>query len=337
MGTILILGAGDDAQVADVGHALTSCGAEHTCFDPALFPSRAEIVISCAADGSSTSLLRWSGKTLSLADVTCVWDRTLAGARADPRVRDPGQRGWIEKESDLVLRNFWEMLACPWIPARSARIGKAEDLRYQLQRASRAGFPVPATLVTNSPAAFVSFYNDTPSGTVSKVVGDRRLTHHNERHLARARPVARRDLRHSRAIRLAPVVCQQLIPARLHVRATVVDGEVFASARPPASGKRPSPRPRQDDANADGFQPHELPRRIQRRAVRLATGLGLSWCEIDLIQTPDDSYVFLGLSCGGRSNRADDQTAHSIAQALSALLVRAPRIPRRTTLGRTSG
>ena len=337
MGTILILGAGDDAQVADVRHALTSLGAEHSCFDPALFPSRAEIVISCTADGRSSGSLEWSEHTLSLGDVTSVWDRTPTGAKAEPRVRDPGQRGWIERESDRVLGEFWEMLDCPWIPARPARATRAEDVSHQLRRASRAGFPVPATLVTNSPAAFLSFYNDTPGGMVSKVVADRQVTSHQERHLARARPVARRDLRHYRTIRLAPVVCQEQVAARLHVRATVVDGQVFASARRPAPAGRDHARVSASDADAEAFQPHELPPAIQRRSVRLATGLGLSCCEIDLIQAPDDSFVFLGLRCRGGRGRVDDKTSRAIAQALGALLVRGPRVPHRTTTERTGG
>src|SRR5438132_1389579 len=72
---ILILTEADDPHADRVIEILRGRGTEWVRFNPARFPSGAEISFSCTAAGEVRSLLRTGEETVALDRVTAVWYR----------------------------------------------------------------------------------------------------------------------------------------------------------------------------------------------------------------------------------------------------------------------
>jgi hypothetical protein len=340
---ILIIAADDDAHVPFVTKHLDARHVEYRQFDPARFPSVAEISVRHDSAGTRSMLLRDRETALDLSRVRSVWHRGRARPVADPNAR-PDQRWWIAESSARFLSELYECMECFWLPERpraernpfsdpldSRQIStpirpaaaSAYNKLYQLEVANRNGFSVPRTLVTNSPDRFLEFFESCGGRMVSKrVIGNLLNERDGEMAFPYTHAVRRRDAGGFQAVRYAPVILQEVIQKQLELRVTVVGRKVFASAIRSQDNTRLLTDWRH--SRTSGFEDlhtaHALADDVSARCVRIVEELGLCFGAIDLIVTPDGDHVFLEVNPNGQWAWVEEFTNLPIGDAIAELL-----------------
>lgn len=344
---ILVIAAEADSHVPFVTRHLEARRAEYFRFDPTHFPSRAEISLRQGRDRGRSGFLRYRSRTLDLALVRSVWNRAGGGLRpaAGPKVRSD-QDWWATESSSRFLSELCECIDCLWLPERpsadrelSSVLNPSDRTRitdpyrsqspspynklHQLAVASRVGFSVPRTLVTNSPDDFLEFFESCEGEIVSKRVGNLLNRRDGENIFPDTYAVRRRDTGQFQAIQYAPVALQEKIAKKFELRVTVVAKKTFSAAILSQDQTRLQIdwRHHRDYAIARYYRAHQLAEEVAECCVRVVEALGLCFGAIDLIVTPDDDHVFLEVNPNGQWLWIEELTGLPISQAIADLLM----------------
>lgn len=300
----MILLAGDPAEapLRLAIEAAQSLGAEHAVFDEDQ-AAACDLTVDAGPGGLSATLDLADGRTIALDDTRAVYFRLL-GQPGEDRARLLHQlfAAWLDAARCLVVN-------------RPAAIATNGSKPYQAQLIARAGFAVPATLVTNDPGAVRRFaarhgrvvYKSTSS--VRSIVAE--LT-----------PGRLAELERVRAL---PTQFQELVPG-VDVRVHVVGRDVFScEAHSPAVDYRYASRSGHDVR----LEPVELDESTRGACTALASGLGLHFAGVDLRRTPSGGYVCFEVNPCPAYSWYQEETGQPIAQALVRYLLAGPSSPER--------
>jgi hypothetical protein len=304
---ILVLSHGDDEHALTVLRELDDRGAETHLINLAELPARAGVSIQF--DGGSPSLTFHAGASeIDLNSVTATWWRRPQAANPSA-VGDPNGRWFAVNEWAEILGGLWALLPGRWMnePAADER---ASHKPFQLRVAGEVGFTVPRTLMTSDPDRARAFVDSLePGRTIFKMFAAT-PTVWRETRLVRPQELEILD-----AVRVAPVIFQEHIPADADIRVTVVGELVFALAIDARSTAYPLDfRMSLGEAKTG---PADLPRAVIKKVRALMVTLGLAYGAIDLRRTPDGDYVFLEINPAGEFLFAQDRTGQPIARALA--------------------
>jgi len=234
------------------------------------------------------------GERLALADVGAVYARPLAPAG------DPAFVEWLDYADALVVN-------------RPCRMRSNASKPWQAQLIARAGFTVPATLVTNDPDRARAFRARHARVVFKSVGGVRSIVTELD------------DATASRLDRVAvlPTQFQEYVPG-VDVRVHVVGAGVFATeVRCDAIDYRYAHR----TGGVADLRAVDLPATVADRCVALAAALDLPLCGIDLRRRPDGEHVCFEANPMPAFSYYQAGTGQPIAEALVRLLMRsaAPR------------
>ena len=259
------------------------------------------------------TLLGLDGRTIDLAEVGVVWWRRPQPYTLDPHLA-PDTATFAYSESHEAMSGMWHSLDAAWVnPPREDESAHHKPL--QLAIASEIGLAVPRTMITNDPTAARSFIDEVGGGQAVYKTFIATEQHWRETRLLRPEELDLLD-----AVRLAPVIFQEYVPATADIRATVVGDTVLAAAITPAPGGYEVDY-RMDLAGAR-FEPTTLPADLCVTLRALLDRLGLVYGAIDLRRTPDDEYVFLEVNPAGEWLFVEDRTGLPITATMADLLIR---------------
>ena len=256
-------------------------------------------------------IARDDGTTIDLARATACWWRRPQAAEPSS-VADLEVRLFTVNEWQEAINGLWQLLDVLWVndPVRDE---VAARKAHQLRVAASLGLRVPRTLITSDPARAREFVDAEGVGkTVFKTFS---CTHAIWRE---TRLVGDEALELLDAVRVAPVIFQEYIPAGVDVRVTAVGSSLFAAAIHSQETDYPI-----DFRMALGqarVEPVTLPRAVERRVLALQRRLGLEYGAIDLRRTPEGEYVFLEVNTAGEFLFVEERTGQPIARALAELL-----------------
>ncbi len=289
--TVLVLSHEADLHATRVLAALASRGRPAYLFDLASLPDRARLSLDYADPERPVATLRPDGAApVVLTDATSVWWRRPQYPRID-MISDPDAVGFVHGEWHEALYGLYQLLDCPWMndPARDER---ASRKALQLQVASRLGLRVPDTLMTSDPDDARRFVERHGLGNVVYKIFT--ATHQVWRE---TRLVRSADLAELEALRLAPVIFQEYVPAVADIRVTIVGRQMFPMAIH-SRGTSYEVDFRVSIAEAR-TEPFDLPAATQARLWRLMDHFGLSYGAVDLRLTDDGDLVFLEINPAG--------------------------------------
>jgi hypothetical protein len=287
--------------------------AEVAILDSADFPERWRLSAELSADGIRCRLASgdWSVGDEAL---TGVWWRRPRRHAISPSVTDRRARRFCRDEAAAAFQG--------WLLTLGSRVLNpigleymADRKLYQLHVARRLGLFTPETLVTNDPHAARDFIERMGGRAVFKILTGTtwRFTE------TRAFEESLSPLLET--VALAPVIFQALVEAERHIRATVVDGEVFCcSVRPIHPGARVDWRL---DLAAE-IEPHDLPQTISDGLAALMRALGLRYGAIDMILQPDGRYAFLEVNTAGQYLFGEIHAGLPITAAVGRALIEGP-------------
>ncbi|NKY39196.1 MvdC/MvdD family ATP grasp protein [Cellulomonas septica] len=302
-----------DLHTQTVARHLDARGAGHRLLDTSRVPTSAALTTRQRPDGTWTGTWADADGTLDLADVGAVWWRRPQPFVLHDEVTRPHDRGFAHGECAAMVAGLWACMDAEWVNDPDRDEVASRKMR-QLQLAARLGLRVPRTCMTNDPAQARDFVGSEPSGVVYKSFSA------TPRTWRETRPVRAEDVEMIDAVRFAPVIFQELVPGGRDVRATVVDGQVFA-AEIRADRSAYEFDFRIDTMNAP-ISTHRLPDDVERRLVDLVATLGLRYGAADFRVAPDGEHVFLEVNPAGQWLFVELATGLPISAALADLLVR---------------
>jgi hypothetical protein len=281
---------------------------------------------------------------LDVEEFTVSYDLTAAvGARSAPRLEMQFRDSHARLSSEEISGLWWRRPAMPLdayrtdrshgvmniarAERRSALIGsltgflsnafndpgcsrQAAHKPAQLVRAKLLGLQIPQTLVSNDPAAVLTFHEQLNGRTVYKMFNGSPFGLYGTRRLESA------DLEHLEHLQTGPAIFQECVDGEFDVRATVVGDEVFAA-------KLEHDR---DEAVVDTrfvaarISPLTLPAEIERRLVRYVLEAGLVYSAIDLRYHAERGYVFFEANPEGQYLWIEREAGLPISRAIARRL-----------------
>jgi hypothetical protein len=322
---ILILSTKDDTHAELVSKKLADRYASHLWFDPAEFPANAQVSVSLGSLDRPRFVLEYDGKTIDLQNITAIWDRRPGIPAAAADVTNQKVREWVSEESQALLEGIWATLDCLYVPGVEQHRYAAENKLIQLVQASRLGFSVPRTSISNSPACLLNTFSLFDGTAVTKAVSNPVVWRDDEEWAIFTRPIQRRDIGYFRTIRFAPVTMQEYVPKLLEIRVTVVGSQVFAAAIHSQVSHRTRHDWRHYDYEKTLHEPHRLPEGISKLCIELVRVFNLCFGAIDMVLTPKGDYVFLEINQNGQWAWIEELTGMPISDAIAELLVSGAR------------
>ena len=310
---ILIISAAEDLHARPVMDCLAAMGHQAQILNLSHFPQH--LSLSLRYEQGRRRDYRLAGLPcgeLPLETCKAVWWRRPQNYEPDPAITVPAYRSFVLGESYETLSGLWLALDAFWInhPSRDA---DAAHKVFQLRVAQEVGFDIPVTLITNSPEdarAFVDRFG--PERTIYKAFTATEQEWRETR-LLRPGEVALLD-----NVRFAPVIFQELVPAEVDLRVTVVGNEIFPAAiYSQEMSYKVDYRMELSQVRIEAF---ELPEEVNRGLRALMDRLGLVYGAIDMRLTPDGRLVFLEVNPAGQWLFVEQSTGQPIALALARAL-----------------
>ena len=309
---ILVISHEEDPHAVRVIRHLRDGEQKVLLFNLAELPDRATLTIDYNCCGKPRiDFTRSSGETFALDEVRSVWWRRPQvpdlGSVTDPQVNLFTANEWNE-----AINGLWQLLDARWMndPTRDdAASRKARQLRL----AAEVGLKTPRTLITSDPARAQAFIQR--QGVENTIYKTFSCTHTVWRE---TRLLHAEDLAQIAAVRIAPVIFQEFVPAESDLRITYVDGHFYAAAI------RSEPQNGSIDfrmsVGAAEMRAEKLPTDIADKLRALMQRLGLVYGAIDVRRTPGGEYYFFEVNTAGEFLFVEERTNLSISKAIAAWL-----------------
>jgi glutathione synthase/RimK-type ligase-like ATP-grasp enzyme len=301
---ILVCGGLADGVTELVCARLQDCGFPYRLLDLARYPAGYRVTWHWT-DAGPVGTIAGPDWVLSIDAIAGVYVRFLGPEGRLPPQGDPEAAAALQFEADAGLMALLEDLPCPVVN----RIGGGmsnNSKPYQALLLRRAGFKVPATLVTSDPAAACAFQAEHGEVIYKSASGIRSIV---------------RRLGPAQFARLAllsngPAQFQAFVPGR-NVRVHTVGDVVFAT-------RIDTDAVDYRYAHLDGLDvvmtPVTLPAAVKTACLRAARELGLLFAGIDLKETPDGEYVCFEINPCPGFTYYERHTGQPISAALADLL-----------------
>jgi len=310
---ILVISSEHDSHATTVLTGLARVGADATLLDLSGFPARMQLSINYRSGNAPDHRIRNGSKSeLLLADCGVVWWRRPQPFQIHPEITDPAYCNFALCESQEALAGLWLALNAFWVNQPNRDEAAARKV-YQLRLAQDVGLETPLTLVTNSPEdarAFVEARG--PEPTIYKAFSA------TAQHWRETRLLKPEELEMLDAVKFAPLIFQEYIPARVDLRITMMGKNVFAAAI--YSQETSYTVDFRMDMGSGRVEAFDLPPVVIERLQALMNRLGLVYGAIDMRLTPDDRYVFLEINPAGQWLFVEERTGQPMTEAFVRLL-----------------
>jgi glutathione synthase/RimK-type ligase-like ATP-grasp enzyme len=307
---ILVISGPGDLHATAVLEELGRLGEPAQLVDLSTFPAQMTMTGRYGPDEAPRfELATAGGPAVDLDDVRAVWWRRPQPFGIPDAVSDPAMRGFAMSETSTAFAGMWQSTDCLWVND-IVRDSAAAHKPWQLTLAREAGLRVPETLITNDPEQARAFWSSHPGRVVYKPFLQTYAAWRETRVL-RKEEEALAD-----AVRLAPVMFQELVPGTADLRVTVIGDEVLPAAASLA-GAAYDVDVRFNDVR---YMPHALPDPVTESLLRLMDALGLEYGAIDLRLTPEGEYVFFEVNPAGQFLYIEYATGQPITAALASHL-----------------
>jgi glutathione synthase/RimK-type ligase-like ATP-grasp enzyme len=296
---ILVISHESDPHAERVIRHLGTSGQQVLLLNLAELPDRASLSIDYGANGRPRiDYVRAGGASFPLHEVTSVWWRRPQMPDLSS-VTDPQVSLFTANEWNEAINGLWQLLDVPWMNKPTTDDAASRKAR-QLRVASDVGLKIPRTLITSDPDRARRFITQQGPGRTRLLKAD--------------------DLAHLGAVKVAPVIFQEFIPAESDLRITAVGGRLFAAAiRSAAQDGLVDFRMSVGSAE---LRAEQLPGAISDKLLAFLDRLGLVYGAIDMRRTPDGDFYFFEVNTAGEFLFVEDRTGQPIAQAIADWLAK---------------
>lgn len=321
---ILALTSAGDPNIPRVSEHLNILGRRLFRFNTEEFPSKTSIALMMRDGVADAELINSDGETLAIRNVLSCWYRQPGIPGRDSA---ESYREFVTAESRAALWSLTTLFRKQfrWIndPLWANRLLEDNKL-HQLALAKMAGLRTPATLITNKPDEALQFCENRGGRVALKLLcGNFFSVAGNPDTVVYTQLVPASRIKES-AHRIAgcPIQIQEYIPKKLELRITVVGVEIFVCKIYSQDSPRTTVDWRRYDFEKVRHEPAKLPSSLNASILRFMSLANLRFGAIDMIQTPDDEYVFLEVNPSGQWAWIEDLTGLPISKSLAKLLAK---------------
>ena len=310
---VLIIGHAADPHLQRVQAILEARGVVALVLAPAVSNPPTRITYSYA-DGTCTFEARGDRQSVRRRDVTAVWWR-LKPLHLDAEPT-PEQR-FAFGEWQQALEGLEAVLPdTRWVNPRHVD-RRARHKVVQLIEASRCGFAIPPTLISNDPDQVLAQLASCEHGAIYKSLNA--YIQPPDKILYTNRITGEFVAANRESVALAPGIFQPLVPKAYELRITVVGRSVFP-VRIDSQKSLTTELDWRRDYDALSYSLIQLPEVVWDRLLRLHAALGLVFGAYDFIVTPQQEHVFLEVNPVGAWLWLEDTLGIGVSQALAELL-----------------
>ncbi|HSD55867.1 MAG TPA: hypothetical protein VLA92_01805 [Candidatus Saccharimonadales bacterium] len=204
-----------------------------------------------------------------------------------------------------------------WLNAPGPMV-QAKDKALQLRLAHEVGLTIPKTVITND---WNTIWDTLPGDEVIlKMPYGVLYSEHKSRFLP-STIVKRSDRKRLAKTNPFPGIWQEYVPKKCEWRITVVRDQVFAVAIYVDNKARGDWRVHQFDKSLVSFKKEQLPAHIGKASVSMLRQLNMGFGAFDIIQTPNDEFVFLEVNLDGQYQWLVDELGLPIPEAIADALL----------------
>lgn len=244
-------------------------------------------------------LIELPKKQIAIHEITSIWYRRPKPSVSAPEVTDEAAKEFIVKESSEFLQGLWRVFDCFWM-SHPDRLRVAESKIYQLSLATKIGFNIPHTLITNSPHEAKQFYLSSSEPYIYKPLRHSQIKRNEKTNIIFTSIVQEQAYSRFDNIKYAPTLLQINIKKDFELRVTVVGHLIFTLAIYSQEHPEAQIDWRRAEFSQLKYEVFNLPEAIKKQCLSLVQALGLSFGAIDLIVTPEGDYVFLEINPNGQ-------------------------------------
>lgn len=298
----LVMGLPNDPPLMAVAQALAAINAPHAVIDQRRLLQGS--LQTWWNEGGAGGVMDVDGQQIPLDAVTGVYTRLTAWSTLPEVVANPARLARAH-EMYLAIEN--------WLETTSARVlnrTSANDTNNSKPYQSliiRDHFHVPATLVTNDPAALAAFRSEFDQIIYKSVSGERSIV----------TLFSDGDAERLHLLASAPVQFQEYVSG-VDVRVHVVGEQVFATCVESTAVDY-----RYDHSGAMSMSAVDLADAVAAECVRLSRRLGLGLSGIDLRYCEDGRIVCFEVNPSPAYSVYEDATEQPIADAIARYLSQA--------------
>ncbi|MGW2255416.1 MvdC/MvdD family ATP grasp protein [Kitasatospora sp. NPDC001660] len=283
--------------------------------DIADFPQRMTMTAELRPDGAWAGTLAGALRGVDLSELRSVWWRKPTAFRFPDTMSSPEQRFALSQAKRAFSGVLGSLPQVLWVnrPERNADCTKPA----QLTAGAEARLPVPATLITNDPAAVSDFAHRCGGRIVTKVLGGLIHTENGRRGQIYTTRVPADRWSDPRVALTAHLYQQEITDKAYEVRVTCVAGQLFPVRIDAPDG--PGRLDWRTDSKNLTYTPAELPTTIHTGILDMLYRLGLVYAAVDLIVDQGGTHWLVDVNPGGQWAWID-LTRGAITTALADLL-----------------
>ena len=310
---ILAISSPKDDHATAVLQRLDALGVEARLLDLSAFPTELTVSMRYDSTGGAGAFRSHIGGQ-PLEEFGAVWWRRPQPFELPPELESEADRSFAYTECKSALDGLWRVLDASWVN-HPTRDEDAARKPYQLRVAKELGFEIPETQVTNDPKQARAFVDEHgPEGTVYKAFSG------TEEAWRETRVFRENETELLDAVRHAPVIFQEYVPADVDLRITVMGDHVFPAAiHSQETEYEVDYRMTIDSARVEAV---DLPDQVLDRIRAYTDELGLVYGAIDMRRTPDGRYVFLEINPSGQWLFIERRTGQPMTDTFARLLAR---------------
>ncbi|APU14037.1 MULTISPECIES: ATP-grasp ribosomal peptide maturase [Actinoalloteichus] len=323
--TVVVFAQETDAPVDAVVCELTERGVAVFRADTSWFPNRLVLDAGLDATGRWTGALVTEHRRVDLEAITAVWYRDPAAFRFPDSLTDV-ERAYAHREARLGFGGVLAALPGVLWVNNPNRAVDAMFKPVQLATAAAGGLRVPATLVTNDPAAVTAFAaantddgaESSKSGVVCKSFGSNAVTEGGRLKVAYTHRLTDADLADLRSVASTATQVQRWVDKSHEARVIVIGRRMFTILiHAHSAAARVDWRA---DYGALTYELVDTPLDIERGLRAYMDILGLAYAAVDFAFDTDGRAWFLESNGSGQYGWLESRTGAPISAALADLL-----------------
>lgn len=313
-GHVLIVSTIADVATDEIVLRLTALGVSHKRLNTEDYPFTSTLTFLPAKSDENWQFAM-DGELLCTP--TSIWYRRMR-TPSKPDGMDEGVYTFCLQENRAALLGSLLSLDGKWM-SHPAAVWRAEFKPFQLSIAVECGLPIPRTIVTNDPSAIRSAFSEF-NGMIVKPVRSGFIVNEGQEFSIYTSKIVEEHLADLDDARWSPAIYQQLIPKRFDIRVTRVGERLFAVAIDSQSDPAAIIDWRQTNNPRLPHHAISLPEHVKIKLLNVMKALGLTFGAIDMVQTPDNQFVFLEVNPSGQWLWLDDMLHLGISDAVAGWL-----------------
>lgn len=292
MAIVLLIGQQKDPQIVAISNELRRFGEQYYVINRLSVPDSINVKLD---SNSVSSTINVNRKTLFANTIKSIWNSSSLKISLPDVSRDA--REFLLAEWKEAIYSLWYSIEAKWVNHPSA-IFLASNKLKQLALASDINLRTPKTLITNDSKAFLEFYNECNNNIIVKTL-------HGSSYLPKNKAiyttkVTKDDINHAGDLKYGPCMFQEYIPKKSEFRITIIGDNLHATEiQSQQSNKTLVDWRRHDDFSKTPYAKSELPADVQNKLLKLMKVMKLEFGAIDLVQTPQDEFIFLEVNSNG--------------------------------------